>query len=93
MLFGKSVVGQVSCVAVSTGSAALPSLMPVEARNDLAGAGRRHGVGMDGLEQQHHLAQLAGRHMAEDVAIEMHHAALPEGLGEEFCGALDQALI
>src|SRR6516165_8649219 len=28
---------------------------------------------------------------AVHVAIEMHHAALPEGLGEEFCGALEQA--
>jgi hypothetical protein len=40
---------------------------------------------------QRHLAQLAGRHMAEDVAIEVHHAALPAGFGKELGGALDQA--
>jgi|HubBroStandDraft_3_1064219.scaffolds.fasta_scaffold127412_2 hypothetical protein len=26
-------------------------------------------LGMDGLEHQRHLAQLAGRHVAEDVAV------------------------
>ena len=29
--------------------------------------------------------------MAEDVAIEMHRAALPVGLGEDFRGGLDQS--
>ena len=29
--------------------------------------------------------------MAEDVAVEMHHAALPAGLGKELGGTLDQA--
>jgi hypothetical protein len=46
---------------------------------------------MDGLEHQGHLAQLAGRHVAEDVAVEVHHAALPARLGEVLGRALDQA--
>jgi len=33
-------------------------------------------------------SQLAGPHVAEDVAIEMHHAALPPGLGTELGGTL-----
>jgi hypothetical protein len=38
---------------------------------------------MNGLEQQSYLPHFAGRYMAEDVATEMHHAALPAGVGEE----------
>jgi hypothetical protein len=46
---------------------------------------------VDGLEHQRHLAQLAGGNVAEDVAIEVHHAALPAGLGKELGGTFDQA--
>ena len=66
----------------------------MEPGNDLgrfALGGRQVLLGVDGLEHQRHLAQLAGRHMAEDVAVEVHHAALPARLGEELGGALDQA--
>ena len=48
-------------------------------------------LGVDGLQHQRHLAQLAGRHVAEDVAVEVHHAALPARLGEVLGGTLDQA--
>jgi len=37
---------------------------------------------MDGLEHQGDLAQLAGRHVTEDVAIEMHHGVV-EKVGED----------
>ena len=66
----------------------------MEPSNDLAGVALSRGkvfLGMDGLEHQGHLAQLAGRHMAEDVAIEVHHAALPARLGKELGGTLDKA--
>ena len=43
---------------------------------------------MDGFEHVGHLAHLGRRHVAEDVAVEMHDAALPAGLGID----LDQAL-
>jgi hypothetical protein len=46
---------------------------------------------VDGLEHQRHLAQLAGGDMAEDVAVEVHHAALPARLGEVLRYALDHA--
>jgi uncharacterized protein YigA (DUF484 family) len=46
---------------------------------------------VDGLEHQRHLAQLAGGGVAEDVAIEVHHAALPTRCREVLCGPLDQA--
>src|ERR1700704_3534647 len=45
-------------------------------------------LSMDGLEHQRHLAQLAGGDMAEDVAVEMHHATLPARLGKELGSAL-----
>ena len=45
---------------------------------------------MDRLEHQGSLAQLAGRHVAEDVAIEVNHAALPAHVGEELGSAMDQ---
>jgi hypothetical protein len=38
-----------------------------------------------------HLAQFAGRHVTEDVAVKMHHAALPARLGEVLGGTLHQA--
>jgi len=47
-------------------------------------------LGVDGLEHQGHLAQLAGGDMAEDVAVEMHHAALPAGLWEVLGRAFDE---
>lgn len=37
--------------------------------------------GMDRLEHRRHLAHLAAGHHAEHVAVEVHHAALPAGLG------------
>jgi hypothetical protein len=66
----------------------------VEPGNDLAclALSRREiFLGMDGLEHQGDLAQLASRHVAEDVAVKMHHAALPARIGEELSDALDQA--
>jgi hypothetical protein len=36
---------------------------------------------MNGLEQVAHFADLCRRNVAEDIAIEMHHAALPLCLG------------
>ena len=66
----------------------------VEPGNDLCGfalGGWEILLGVNGLQHQRHLAQLAGRHMAEDVAIEVHHTALPARLGEELGGTLDQA--
>ena len=72
MLFGKSVVSQglVDGRLDQLGRLAEPHA--VEARNDLASlalGGVTVLLGMDGLEQQRHLAELAGRHMAEDVAV------------------------
>jgi hypothetical protein len=46
---------------------------------------------VDGLEHQSDLAQLAGGDVAEDVAIEVHHAALPARLGEVLGRAFDEA--
>src|SRR4029077_9670546 len=66
----------------------------VEPGNDLGGfalGGWEILLGVNGLQHQRHLAQLASRHMAEDVAIEVHHAALPARLGEVLRYALDQA--
>ena len=57
----------------------------------LALGSRKVLLGMDGLQHQRHLAQFAGRQMAEDVAIEVHHTALPARLGKVFGGTLDQA--
>lgn len=37
------------------------------------------------------VSHLGGRHMAEDIAVEMHHAALSAGLGKIVDDALDQA--
>ena len=66
----------------------------MEPSNDLcrlALGGRKIFLGVDGLEHQRHLAQLAGGDAAEDVAVEVHHAALPARLGKVLGGALDQA--
>ena len=46
---------------------------------------------MDGLELVAHLADPGRRHVAEDIPVEMHHAALPSRLGQVFLGALYQA--
>ena len=48
-------------------------------------------LGMDGLEHMAHLADLGRRHVAEDVPIKMHHAALPASVGQVLGGALHQA--
>jgi hypothetical protein len=84
----------VSGTAVSTSSAALAERHAVEPSDDLAGLALSSGqvfLGVDRLEHQRHLAQLAGGDMAEDVAVEMHHTALPAGFGKELGGTLDQA--
>ena len=47
-------------------------------------------LGMDGLEHVAHLADLGGRHMAEDVPIKMNHAALPASVWQILCGAFHQ---
>ena len=49
-------------------------------------------LGVDRLQHESHLAQLRRRYMAEDVAVEMHRAVLPAGLGIELSRALHQAL-
>src|SRR4029077_20886722 len=46
---------------------------------------------MDGLEHMAHLADLGRRHVAEDVPIKMHHAALPSRLGQVLGRALHEA--
>ena len=48
-------------------------------------------LGMDSLEHVAHLTDLGGRYVAENVPVEMHHAALPAGLREVFRGALHEA--
>ena len=48
-------------------------------------------LGMDGLEHMAHLADLGRRHVAEDVPIKMHHAALPSRLGQVLGRALHEA--
>src|SRR5271163_690023 len=47
-------------------------------------------VGMDRLEHMAHLADLAGRHMAEDVPIKMNHAALPPSVRQILRGTFHQ---
>jgi hypothetical protein len=47
-------------------------------------------LGMDRLEHVADLADLARRHVAEDIAVEMHDAALPPGIGQKLVDALDQ---
>ena len=44
-------------------------------------------LGMDGFEHVAHLANLGGRHMAEDVPIKMNHAALPPSVWQILRGA------
>ena len=46
---------------------------------------------MDGFEHVAHLADLCRWHMAEDVSIKMHHAALPLGFRQVLRGTLHQA--
>ena len=46
---------------------------------------------MDGFEHVAHLANLGRRHVAEDIPVEMHHAALPAGVGQILRGTLNQA--
>jgi hypothetical protein len=48
-------------------------------------------LGMNGLEHAAHLANPGRRDLAEDVAIEMHHAALVAPLRQEIRDALDKA--
>jgi hypothetical protein len=45
----------------------------------------------DGFEHVAHVTDLCCQHVANDVAAEMHHAALPASLGQVPRGALDQA--
>ena len=45
---------------------------------------------MDRLEHMAYLADSGRRNMTEDVAVEMHHAALPTGLGQVLGGAFRQ---
>ena len=47
-------------------------------------------LGVDRLQHRGHLAHLRRRHVAEDVAVEVHHAPLPARVREELGGALDQ---
>src|SRR6516165_3804513 len=47
-------------------------------------------LGMDGLEHMADLANLRRRHMAEDIAIKVHHAALPAGFRQILRGTLDK---
>ena len=55
-------------------------------------AGGAHGsLGMDSLEHVAHVANPGRRHVAEDVPVEMNHAALPARLRQILCGALHQA--
>src|SRR3984957_2607145 len=46
---------------------------------------------MDSLEHMAHLADLGRRHVAEDIPVEMHHAALPSRLWQVLSRALHQA--
>ena len=48
-------------------------------------------LGRDGLELVAHLADPGRRQVAEDIPVEMHHAALPSRLGQVFLGAFYQA--
>ena len=48
-------------------------------------------LSMDGLEHVAHFADPGRRHVAEDIPVEMHHAALPARLGQVFRGALHEA--
>ena len=48
-------------------------------------------LGMDSLEHMAHLADLGRRHVAEDIPVEMHHAALPSRLWQVLSRALHQA--
>ena len=47
-------------------------------------------LGMNGLEHVAHRANLGRRHVAENVAIEMHHAALVARLGQKIRDAFDK---
>lgn len=91
---GNAWYASVSGVAVATSSAALPSLMlwsRAMTSPALRWGRRKIFLGMDGLERQGDLAQLAAGHVAEDVAVNVNHAALPARVGEELGGTLDQA--
>ena len=48
-------------------------------------------LGVDGLEHLGHLAHLGRGHVAENIAEEMHHAALPPCIGKVLSDALHQA--
>ena len=48
-------------------------------------------LSMDSLEHMAHLADLGRRHVAEDIPVEMHHAALPSRLWQVLGRALHQA--
>src|SRR3954453_18017971 len=45
---------------------------------------------VDSLEHVAHITDPCCRHVAEDIPVEMHHAALPASLGEIVPDALDQ---
>ena len=48
-------------------------------------------LGMDRLKHVTDFANLAGRYVAEDIPVEMHHAALPSRLRQVLGRALQQA--
>ena len=48
-------------------------------------------LGMNSLEHMAHLADLGRRYVAEDIPVEMHHAALPSRLWQVLSRALHQA--
>ena len=45
---------------------------------------------MDRLQHVADISDFRRRNVAEDVAVEMHHAALPKGIEQILCSALDQ---
>ena len=45
---------------------------------------------MNGFEHVTYVTDLRCRHMAEDIPVKMHHAALPASLGEIIRDALDE---
>ena len=80
----KGVVGQrlvdalldeVGCFAHLAGSKILDD------RSGLLVGGRSVLLGMNGFEHVAHVTDLCCRHVAKDIAVEMHHAALPASLG------------
>ena len=70
-----TLLDEVSCLAHLAG----PKIL--DDSSGLLVGGRSALLRMNGFEHVAHVTDLCRRHMAEDIAVEMNHAALPAGLG------------